>query len=350
MNKTKLFFFLGLIIVFAACNGGTTDENNEETNEENNKAETIEISPDELSIEIIDVKNTEFIDAAAKIEVLATGIGWGEGPVWVDELEALLFSDVAENKIYKWSEKDSLSVYLDKAGFAGDEPKGYDVGPNGLLLDPEGDLLVCQQGNRQIGLMSSGLANPQNNFLSIAAQYDGEKYNSPNDLALDSEGNLYFSDPPYGQPDTKTTEIGVNGVYRVDTNGDVYLLVDSLKLPNGIAFSEDEKTIYITNSDPNFPVIYSYELNEEKLFTNGKIFFDFTEIIKTKPGKPDGIKRHKSGNLFTAGPGGVSVISPKGKLLASFNTGRPTANCAFDAEQNYLYMTAREALMRVKLK
>lgn len=326
MRKAKLLFLLSVVAIFVTCNNDATDH------------KKIVISPNELSIEVIDAEKTPFINTSAKIEVLATGFSWSEGPVWVDELNAVLFSDVPEDKIYKWSEKDSLTVYLDSAGKA-----------NGLLLDPEGDLLVCQHEKRQIGLMSSGLANPQNIFVSIAAQFEEKKYNSPNDLVLDSLGNLYFTDPPYGQPDNKTGEIGRNGVYRVNTNGNVTLLVDSIAWPNGIALSQDEKTVYINVSDSKNPVIYSYELNEKGKFINGKLFFDFTEIVKTKPGKPDGIKLHKSGNLFVAGPGGVSIISPEGKLLASINTGRPTANCAFDTEQNYLYMTAREALMRVKL-
>ncbi len=346
MRKTKLFLFLSLMVVFIACNNESTDEDNNETTEESNK---IEISPDELSIEMNDAENVPFIDASAKIEVLATGFTWSEGPVWVDQLNAVLFSDVPNNVIYKWSEQDSLSVYLRAAGHTGEGNEKSNAGPNGLLLDPEGDLLVCQHGDRQIGLMSSGLANPQNNFVSIAAKYQEKKYNSPNDLVLDSKGNLYFTDPPYGQPDNKTGEIGVNGVYRVTTNGDVTLLVDSIKWPNGIALSQDEKTVYINNSDPDFPVIYSYQFDEKGKLTDGKVFFNFTEIIKEKPGSPDGLKLHKSGNLFAAGPGGVTVISPEGKLLASINTGRPTANCAFDTEQNYLYMTAQEALMRVKL-
>ncbi len=349
MCKTRFFFLLSLIFVFIACNNEATNENNDETTD-SNKVEKVEISPDELSIKVSDIENTPFIDSTAKIEVLATGFTWSEGPVWVDELNAVLFSDVPNNIIYKWSEEDSISVYLEAAGNTGEENMGSNAGPNGLLLDSEGDLLVCQHGDRQIGLMSSGLANPQNTFVSIAAQFQGKQYNSPNDLVLDSKGNIYFTDPPYGLPENKTGEIGVNGVYKVKTNGDVTLLVDTLKWPNGIALSQDEKTVYINNSDPDFPVIYSYTLSDEGKLSNGKVFFDFSEIIKAKPGSPDGIKLHKSGNLFAAGPGGVTVISPEGKLLASINTGRPTANCAFDTEQNYLYMTAKETLMRVKLK
>jgi gluconolactonase len=349
MRKTKLFFFLSLMVVFIACNNESTDENSNDTTGVDIKVEKIEISPDELSIAVNDAENASFIDASAKIEVLATGFTWSEGPVWVDQLNAVLFSDVPNNVIYKWSEQDSLSVYLKAAGHTGEGNEKSNAGPNGLLLDPEGDLLVCQHGDRQIGLMSSGLVNPQNSFVSIAAKYQGKKYNSPNDLVLDSKGNLYFTDPPYGQPDNKTAEIGINGVYRVKTNGDVTLLVDTLKWPNGIALSQDEKTVYINNSDPDFPVIYSYQFDDKGKLTDGKVFFNFTEIIKEKPGSPDGLKLHKSGNLFAAGPGGVTVISPEGKLLASINTGRPTANCAFDTEQNYLYMTAQEALMRVKL-
>jgi len=332
MKKLFLSVFL-LSTVISACN----NEDKQDT-------------PVTTTIEIFDAEALTLIDSTVKAEELAKGFSWSEGPVWVPELNALLFSDVPENKMYKWSEKDSLSVFLSPSGFSDSSNVNKMDGSNGLMLDAEGDLVICQHGDRRIASLKSGLQNPSPEFITLADKYNGKKFNSPNDLAIKSNGEIYFTDPPYGIKDEKTKELNFNGVYKVNQNGDVTLLVDSLTKPNGIAFSLDEKTIYIGNSDPDKAFIYSYQVDSNGVFSNPQIFFNASPYSKSGPGSHDGLKVHKSGNLFATGPGGVYIISPQAKILALIRTSKPTSNCAFDAEQKYLYMTTTDRLLRIQLK
>ena len=167
---------------------------------------------------------------------------------------------------------------------------------------------------------------------------------------MDRDGNIYFTDPPYGQPGTKTAEIGINGVFKVAPNGKVTMLIDSLNRPNGIALSLDQKKLYVNQSDKEKPFLYRYEIAADGALKNGKILFDFRPFTAQFKGLPDGLKIHKSGNIFATGPGGVHIISPVGKHLATIETGTRTANCAFDSDQTYLYTTTTDMLLRVKLK
>jgi gluconolactonase len=304
---------------------------------------------EQLKIEVYDSIALTMVDPNATFEILAKGFYWSEGPLWVDELQAVLFSDVPANKIYKWSEKDSLGIYLESAGHSGKENTDSDKGPNGLILDLEDKLLICQHGDRRIARMDAHLKDPQEQFITIADNYEGKKFNSPNDLAMDRAGNIYFTDPPYGQPGNKTGEIGINGVFKVSSDKDVSLLLDSLSWPNGIALSLDQRTLYINQSDPENPVLYSYDIAEDGSLENGKILFDFLTLEKNANGLPDGLKIHKSGSIFATGPGGIHIISPEGKHLAAIKTGKSTANCAFDTDQKYLYMTTTDLLMRLRL-
>lgn len=348
LNNLFLLIMICFSAIIISCNNDAGNGNDGETDKDSLAEQKKEVEIGELSINILDEAANNLIDVGTEIEVLATGFSWSEGPVWVDDINALLFSDVPENKIYKWSEEDSLSVYLDKAGFTGE---GKGDGTNGLMLDTEGDLLVCQHGDRRVAIMNATLAEPKNEFITVADKFDNKQFNSPNDLDLDSLGNLYFTDPPYGLKDQQVGEIGKIGVYKVSTAGEVVLLVDSLVRPNGIALSLDEKTLYVNNSDPENPVMYSYNFDEKGKLVNGKVFFDAAELQKAGgKGLPDGLKIHKTGNIFATGPGGVLIISPEGKHLATINTSKATANCCFDTNQEYLYMTAHDALMRVKLK
>lgn len=305
---------------------------------------------EQFNIEVYDSSALSIIEPDAVIEVLAEGFRWSEGPLWVDELQVLLFSDVPANKIYRWSEKDGLRVYLESAGHSGVENKDSGFGPNGLILDRQNNLVICQHGDRRIARMEADVKNPQAQFTTIAEAYKGMKFNSPNDLVMDYTGAIYFTDPPYGQPGNKTGEIGMNGVFKVTPDKEVILLVDTLAWPNGIALSLDEKTLYINQSDPKNPVLYSYEIAGDGSLENGKILFDFKPLAKNAGGLPDGLKVHKSGNIFATGPGGVHVISPAGKHLAAIITGKSTANCAFDTHHEYLYTTTTDMLLRVKLK
>lgn len=312
--------------------------------------EAIDKAQDALKIEIYDAEALNLIDVEATFEILAEGFYWSEGPLWIDDLQSVVFSDVPANKIYQWNERDGISVFLNSAGHSGAENIDSRRGPNGLMLDADNNLIICQHGDRRIAKLDSDLKNPQSNFMTIADNYKGKKFNSPNDLAIDNKGNMYFTDPPYGLTDYKTGEIGINGVFKVTSEKEVILLVDSLSMPNGIALSLDYKKLYVNQSNPNQPVMYNYEISEDGSLKAGKMLFDFSEFSKNMKGLPDGLKIHKTGNIFSTGPGGVHIISPEGKQLALIKTGKSTANCAFDINQRYLYMTTTDQLIRVKLK
>lgn len=289
----------------------------------------------------------------AQIEILAEGFSWSEGPVWITEGDYLIFSDIPNNKIFKWKEGDGLSVYLEPSGYNGSEHYSKEPGSNGLAIGSDGKLLLCQHGNRQVGKMDANLSEPKAEFITIASEYMGKKFNSPNDLAEHKNGTIYFTDPPYGMPNRENSELkelDVFGVYKVDTSAVVTLLVDNLTRPNGIAFNPDFSVCYVTQSDPEKAVIMAYDLSDDGTFRNERIFFDATSMVAEKKGLPDGLKVHpKNGYIFSTGPGGVLVFSPEGDHLGTINTGQATANCAFDADFNYLYMTANNYLMRIKL-
>jgi gluconolactonase len=302
-----------------------------------------------LKVEVYDSTALTLIDPNASFEILATGFMWCEGPLWIDDLQAVIFSDVPANKIFKWSENESLSIYLESAGHTGTEYRNSDKGSNGLMLDLQNRLVICQHGDRRIVRMDADVRNPQQRFVTIADRYEGKQFNSPNDLAMDRTGNIYFTDPPYGQPGNRTAEIGMNGVFKVTPDNLVTLLIDSLTFPNGIALSLDEKTLYVNQSDQRNPVLYSYNITEDGSLEGGKVLFNFSILAKHSRGMPDGLKIHKSGNIFATGPGGVHIISPEGIHLAAIKTGKSTANCAFDSDHKFLYMTTTDLLIRIKL-
>ena len=302
------------------------------------------------TIEIYDRSVLSVIDPNTTFEVLAEGFYWSEGPLWIEELQSVIFSDVPANKIYRWNEKDGLSVYLESSGHSGTENINSNRGSNGLILNAEGDLLLCQHGDRRIAEMKPEVKNPDSDFLTIAESYDGKKFNSPNDLVMDNEGNIYFTDPPYGLPENKTGEIGFNGVFKVSPDKVVTLLIDSLTRPNGIGLSPDHKTLYVNQSDPKKPVLLKYNITDEGSLENGRVLFDFSPFAEDAIGLPDGLKVHRSGNIFATGPGGVHIISPDGKHLALLSTEKATANCAFDKKQKYLYTTTTDRLIRILLK
>lgn len=303
------------------------------------------------SVERLDSAINELIPIGAEIEILASGFEWSEGPLWLESQNALVFTDVPMNKVWKWTEQDSLSLFLEPSGYQGDEKGKGEPGANGLALDQNGNLILCQHGNRQIARMKSTLDNPMPDYEAIVSAFEGKKFNSPNDLVIHSKGDIYFTDPPYGLDEWNTKELDFQGVYRIDPSGKLSLQVDSLSRPNGIGLSPDEKTLYVAQSDPEKARYYAFDLDENGNVISGKVLLDVTTLVGgDKKGLPDGLKVDKKGNLFATGPGGVLVISSEGKLLGTILTGEGTANCGFNADQSYLYMTADMYLMRISLQ
>jgi gluconolactonase len=290
------------------------------------------------------------ISPTAAIEVLSNGYEWSEGPVWVEPEKMLLFSDVPMNTVYKWTEKDSIEVFLKPSGYTGQsDSNSPEEGSNGLALTPDGKLVLCQHGDRRLAVLEGPFSAPQSTFTTLAGQYDGKKFNSPNDVAVRSNGDYFFTDPPYGLPKNLTQEIPFQGIYKL-SNGTVTLLVDSLTRPNGIAFMPGEKTIVIANSDPQKAVWYAYDLSENDSITSGRIFYDATQSAKDEPGLPDGLKIDSQGNVFATGPGGIWIFDKTGKVLGKIKLPVPTANCAFTPDEKTLYITADNYLLRLRMR
>ena len=300
------------------------------------------------SVERLSPEIDNLIEKSAKIEILADGFEWSEGPVWSSQLNSVLFSDVPENVIYSWNEDKGLGTFTRPIGYSGEVPNLKKAGTNGLTIDADGNLIICMHGDRKITRLEKLNINRK---VTLVNSFDGNLLNSPNDLVYDSKGNLYFTDPPYGLlegDNDKLKEIEFNGVYKVSPNGDIEVLVKNLTRPNGISISNDEKILYVANSDNNNPVIMQYDLSEEGA-KNPSIFFDVRELTKKDIGLFDGLKVHPTGNVFATGPGGVLVIKENGDHIGTIRTEVRTANCAFDENFQYLYMTSDMFLTRIKL-
>lgn len=295
----------------------------------------------------------KIIPGDAQVEILGEGFEWAEGPLWLPEQQKLLFSDIPQNMIYEWTEKGGVKPYLKPSGYTGTQPRGGEPGSNGLLLSPDGKLVLCQHGDRQVAKMNADLENPKPDFVALCDNYKGKKLNSPNDAVFHKNGDLYFTDPPYGLEllmEDPVKELDFQGVYKTDKNGNTVLLTETLSRPNGIAFSPDYKKLYVANSDPENAIWMVYDVTEKGLLENGKVFFDVTDQNTAVNGNPDGMKVHKNGWIFACGPKGVWILTPEGEHLGTIVTGEKTANCAFNEDYSELFLTADHYLLRVKLK
>ena len=306
-------------------------------------------SPPIGRIERLDPALDALVPSDARIELLAEGFQWSEGPVWRKSKEYLLFSDIPSNTIYKWKQGEGISVFLRPAGYAGPTPFGRELGSNGLTFDANDKLVMADHGNRQVARLNDSLFTK----TTLADRWEGKRLNSPNDLVYHPNGDLYFTDPPYGldgTADSKAKELPYSGVYRLKPNGELTLLTKELAFPNGIAISPDLKTLYVAVSDSKKPLWMAYDIQPDGTIAHGRVFFDPAALVaQGRIGSPDGMKVDRSGNLFATGPGGVLVFSPSGKHLGTIVTGERTANVAFGDDGSTLYMTADHKLMRVRL-
>jgi gluconolactonase len=307
-------------------------------------------------VELYDSAAAGVIDSTATIEVIGKHYKWAEGPVWVPAQRQLLFSAVLENTIYRWNGKDTPIAFLTPSGYTDTAFRAGENGSNGLALDREGRLLLCQSGNRQVARLNSSFDFPRPDFTVLAPGYQGKKFNSPNDLVVGSKGNIYFTDPIYGLPlheKDPTRELNFEGVYRIGHDGKLVLLIDSLSRPNGIALSPDEKILYVGSSDDKHPRWYAYQLDSTGGIRAGRVLFDATRLKEGATVKQgaDGFKIDRQGNLFATGPDGVNIISPAGKLLGLIRVyHRPTSNCAFNETKDILYITADDLVLRVRIR
>jgi gluconolactonase len=299
-------------------------------------------------IERFDAAFDKLVPAGATIDVLGGGFDWSEGPVWVKDGEYLLFSDIPPNRIHKWKAGEGVTLFKEKIGYSGKEAfTGTEPGTNGLTLDSQGRLVMCCHGDRMIKRMDAA-----GNLSILAEKYEGKRFNSPNDLVYHSNGDLYFTDPPYGLPKRENDparELDCFGVYRLGKDGKITQLTKEMTRPNGIAFSPDEKTLYVAQSDPAAAIWKAFPVKADGTLGDSRVLFDATAWVKEGlPGLPDGLKVDVQGNLWATGPGGVSVFSPAGKLLGRLNTGEKTANCAFGEDGTTLFITADMYLCKVK--
>ena len=297
-------------------------------------------------------RNAPALDALiapdARIEKLADGFQWSEGPVWIRDGGYLLLSDVPANKMYRWSERDGLSVFLDPSGAAG---SGFrEPGSNGLIRGPGNSIFVADHGSRAIVRLD--LATRAKTFL--ATHYEGKRFNSPNDLVRASDGSIYFTDPPYGLEGLNASalkELPYNGVYRIAPDGKVELLEEGMSFPNGVILSPDERTLYVANSDPERAVIMAFERDGQGRIGGGRLFADMTALAKSGlPGLPDGMAVDVDGNLFATGPGGVHVFTPAGERLGRIDTGTAVANCAFGEDGRTLFLASNHMLTRIRTR
>lgn len=294
----------------------------------------------------------QVVAADATLEQLAEGFRWAEGPVAEPGSGDILFSDVPQNTVYRWNKAQGLTVYLQPSGYSGLYPQNnLQEGANGLIFNAGNKLVLAQHGDRRLALLQ-GVNDGQPQYQTLVTRYNDKLLNSPNDLVQHSSGAYYFTDPPYGLKggdNSAEKQQSVNGVYRLAADGSIRLLADNLTRPNGLAFSPDEKWLYVANSDNKAAQWWRYAVNDDGSLATGELFFDATAATKTASGLPDGLKVLPSGILLATGPGGVWILSSQGEHLGTIQTGVAAANVALSLDNSWLYITASSYLLRIKL-
>lgn len=301
----------------------------------------------EPSIEKLDPALDELIAPDTKIETLAQGFRWTEGPAWNAETSEWIFSDIPNNVINAWSDEKGPRIFMQPAGYTGISEYGRESGSNGLAFDQKGRLHLAEHGDRRIAVLT-----PNGGKMTVADRFEGKRLNSPNDLCIHSSGAIFFTDPIYGLPKGENDplrEIDFCGVYRIAPDETITVLDKTVERPNGIALSHDEKTLFVANSHKGKFHLYAYPLNEDGTTGERTLFFDATGI--EGKGSTDGLKTDDKGNVWTTGPGGLLVISKDGKLLGRVLTHQPTANVAFGGKDGKtVFLTANDRIMRFQRK
>ena len=319
----------------------------------------VALSSAPLQIDRLDAAADKIIPAGAKLEKVADGFKWVEGPIWVKD--CLFFAEIPSNSIRTWAPGRGVTIFLQPSGYKGSEPyNGPEPGSNGMTLDTQGRLTIAGHAQRDVYRLET--LDPKGKITILADSFEGKKLNSPNDLVYKSDGSLYFTDPPYGfrtqsdqDPDK---QLSVNGVYRLPraleqkagaspANGTLQLLVKDLTRPNGIAFSPDEKYLYVNNSEPK-KIWMRYRVLPDGRLAEPRLLYDAS--ADKRPGSPDGMKVDVEGNIYSAGPGGVWIFNPEGKPLATILFSEKVANVAWaGADRKTLYVTASSSIYRVHL-
>lgn len=324
-------------------------------------AAAADVSSAPVKVDRMDPGFDAIVPANAAVERVATGFTWVEGPVWIPE-GYLLFAEITSNSIRKLTPDGNVSIFMQPSGYKGAAPySGKEPGSNGMTLDAKGRLTVAGHAQRDVWRLES--LDPRAQVTVLADSYQGKKLNSPNDLVYAKDGSLYFTDPPYGLPTQGDSdpikELQVNGVYRVPralqqkpgaapARDQLQLVSKDLPRPNGIAFSPDQKYLYVDNSGPQ-KIWMRYQVKEDGSLTNGKVFYDASS--DKRPGGPDGMKVDSLGNVYSTGPGGIWIFSPEGKPLGVILIPERTANLNWaGSDHKTLYITASSSIYRIKLK
>lgn len=294
------------------------------------------------SIVRLDPSFDSLVPKDAVIEKVAGGFEFTEGPLWRPE-GVVWFSDVTGNVLRSVTPAGQVTVLMQKAGGESTAPPGSFIGPNGMIADKDGYVLLCQHTNRRIVRVRKDLS-----VTPYIEKFEGKRFNSPNDLVYRSDGTLYFTDPPYGllkQDDDPAKELKFNGVFRY-ANGKLTAEIKDLTRPNGLALSPDGKTLYVANSDPQKRIWMRYDVAPDGSTSNGRLFADVT--AEKEEGLPDGFKVDSLGNIWTSGPAGIWVFSPDGKHLGTLKTPELPANCNWGDDGKTLYITAVKSVYRIK--
>lgn len=295
------------------------------------------------SILRVDPRLDALVPADAVIEKVAEGYVFTEGPVWDRASARLFFSDVRGNAVYQWSEAEGAGTLFEPV-FDGDREGLALISSNGLTLDADGRLIICEHGNRLISRLEA-----DGSRSVVVDNYEGRRLNSPNDATFGPDGALYFTDPPFGlegQEESPLRELDFNGVFRLHPDGELELLVRDMSRPNGIALAPDGATLYVANSDDSRKIWMAYDLDESGA-SNGRVVRDVTG--EAAAGTPDGMKVDRTGHLFGTGPGGVWVMTPEGEHLGTIMPDEVPANVAWGGDGGTLYMTANTGVYRVNL-
>ncbi len=301
----------------------------------------------DVRIERLDPRLDELIPPGAQVERVVDDNTWSEGPVWDARDGSLLFSDVPRNAIFRWKEGSGVAEFLSRSGYTGDAPfVGAEPGSNGLAFDRDGRLVLCQHGDRRIARLE-----PDGRRTVLADRFEGKRLNSPNDLVFGPNGDLYFTDPPFGLPkafDDPAKEASFQGVYRLGADGTLTALVRDLDAPNGIGFSPDGKTLYVSNAVHRRPIWMAYDVRPDGSVGLGRVFADASAYVREGEGVPDGLEVDARGNVFAACPGGVHVYAPDGTRLGRIVTGVKTGNVAWGEDGTMLYIAANHWILRVR--
>lgn len=299
-------------------------------------------------IKRLDPRLDALVPANSRLETIAEGFAWLEGPICHRQGSYLLFTDIPDNAVHKWQAGEGSSLFLEPCGYTGEKPfAGREPGANGLTLDSNGRLVLCQHGDRSIARLED-----DGQFIVLASHYQGKRLNSPNDLVYKSDSSLHFTDPPFGLPENfndPAKELDFQGLYRLAPDGTLTLLTRELKAPNGIAFSPGERRLYVADVDFDRPAWWVFEVRDDGTLAKGRIFYHVGPWMQDRPGGPDGLKVDRSGNLFAAGPGGVFLFAPDGTLLGIIETGVATSNVAFGEQGQTLFVTASTKVLRIPL-